>query len=214
MAFDSTPHREISKAYDLPLSYYRNFVVMQGKNHEYRQVLHTKSCLALLNKSQLIAYNAITKALDSGVQVIATCTGEGGSGKTFVEKAVANHIVESKQQYIATAMTGCASSNLFSMTVYSLLGWTNPKQPMQNLITATVLPYVKNRLTSVSTILLDEVGLCGSRTIACISRRMSFILGNTDPFGGKHVILFGDFSQVIIYVFSILRLSYSSVFEF
>jgi len=196
MAFNSTIFREQSKIFAFPTSYYKNYIQSQSKDHSYRQVLHESSCLALLNKSQLQAYNTITKALDSGGQKIFCLVGEGGSGKTTLLKSVCNHIHQSKQLYIATAITGVASSNIYSMTVYSLLGWVNPKLPYESLITAPYLPHVKNRLASMSTLLLDEIGLVGSRTLGCISRRMSHILGDPTPFAAKHVIMCGDFGQV------------------
>lgn len=70
---------------------------------------------------------------------------------------------------------------------------------MENLITAPVLPHVRKRLASISTVILDEIGLVGGKTLACISRRLSFILGKPQPFGSLGVVMLGDFTQVSHY---------------
>ena len=51
-------------------------------------------------------------------------------------------------------------------------------------------------IRSVRTIVIDEISMVRSDLFVAIDKRLKEIMDNTSPFGGKHVILVGDFLQL------------------
>lgn len=80
MEFDSSKYRESSSAYSLPISFYKGFLQMQSRDHDFVQTLHQRSCLATMNKEQLHVFAKATKAMDNDISSHIVITGEGGSG--------------------------------------------------------------------------------------------------------------------------------------
>ncbi|WAQ95122.1 PIF1-like protein [Mya arenaria] len=63
-------------------------------------------------------------------------------------------------------------------------------------LTAFQLRSLQNQFVGVYTIVIDVVSMVSDRMFTFISRRLCEITGNSSPFGGLNIILFGDFFQI------------------
>ncbi len=119
--------------------------------------------------------------------------GMGGTGKTRVIRALSTFFEERKEGYrfALTAPTGSAASIIGGTTYHSLLGI--PK----NGLGVGSLAKVKDRLALVDLLFLDEVSMLSCQDIYTISSRLSNAFDRPlESFGGKHIILAGDFAQL------------------
>lgn len=142
-------------------------------------------------------------------------TGEGGSGKTVTLMAIIKYLSEtmSLDQYAICASTGTAALHLQVGTtlhsVFKLIPGTesmSPEEHFKNHISCK--PWVMKTHKRLKVILIDEVSMLKAIDL----EKIDYICRNTSidwnprtreekvksylPFGGKQIILCGDFSQL------------------
>jgi len=128
---------------------------------------------------------AIDKIL-SGANIFLT--GGGGVGKSFVINQVSDDYT------ILAAPTGIAALNIGGVTCHSFFGLPlsgvkendQYKFPSKNL----------QALKSTKRIIIDEVSMLRSDYLDLIDLKLKHALKNSSPFGGKQVVLTGDFYQL------------------
>lgn len=128
-------------------------------------------------------------------QLLLCITGEGGTGKTHIPKALeaAMDILGRKHEIILTAPTGAAADTLGGSTYHTSLG-----------ITISCKPAMTNRVRALwarkTILVIDEMSMVDLRMLSIINNQCkiarSLDRSSPDLFGGLAiVILMGDFFQ-------------------
>ena len=137
-------------------------------------------------------------------------SGEGGTGKTFFIQAVAmltqltyrDHAPgEGCGHYAPIALlapTGCAAFLIGGHTLHSALHLPMKQRDMRKLPAETSRNTVKLQAEwrGARVLVIDEVSMVGRATLHGVSLRLSRALRCSEPFGGLHVIMCGDFYQL------------------
>lgn len=150
-----------------------------------------------LNNDQKFAYDTIMRHVDEDSPGVFFIDGPGGTGKTFLYKALLATVRSCGLIALATASSGAATNNMTGgRTAHSRF-----KIPI-NLNTKPVCNIKKqNGLTKLlcqaKLIIWDEALMAKRQGVEAVDRTMQDIIGVKLPFGGKIMVLGGDFRQVL-----------------
>ncbi|WAR12800.1 PIF1-like protein, partial [Mya arenaria] len=129
-------------------------------------------------------------------------TGDAGVGKSFLLKLIVAFLQLNTPVTCAVSPvkccspTGTAARLINGQTIHSLLRIPVDKYLNYAGLTSFQLRSLQNQFVGVNTIIIDEVSMVSDRMFTFISRRLCEITGNSSPFGGLNIILFGDFFQI------------------
>ena len=156
---------------------------------------------AILNQEQRAAVDTILESMrqnNSGDS--SRCfyiDGPGGTGKTFLYNALI-HIVRGEGEIVLpVAWTGIAATLLEGgRTAHSRFKFP---VPIVENSTCNVRPQGQeaNELRSSSLLIWDEAPMAPSYAINALDRMLRDIMNSKTPFGGKVLVLGGDFRQVL-----------------
>jgi hypothetical protein len=151
-----------------------------------------------LNPEQRRAYKDILAAVDSGDGGVFFVDGPGGTGKTFLYKALLAKVRGERKIAVATATSGVAASIMpGGRTAHSRF-----KIPL-NTEDGSSCSFSKQSgtaklLTMASLILWDEATMMKRQAVEALDNSLRDIMGQRNqPFGGKTVVFGGDFRQVL-----------------
>jgi nucleoside-triphosphatase THEP1 len=125
-------------------------------------------------------------------------TGPAGVGKTYLLKAIHERLKKDENGVILTSTTGINALNLGGITVHKLFGLQNrtDKGYIGFMKSSFLFSGIRQRLTHVDTIIIDEVSMLRADTFELINEILRQATGNDKPFGGKVMIFTGDFFQI------------------
>ncbi|XP_021991122.1 uncharacterized protein LOC110887865 [Helianthus annuus] len=169
------------KCYDLEALAAQNFTMLRGLNLRQRKI-----------------YDMVLKSVNDDVQEIIFVYGHGGTGKTYLWTTIIAALRSTGKIVLAVAASGIASLLLLSgRTAHSRF-----KIPLD--LTDDSLCYIKKHtqlaqvLMERSLIIWDEAPMSDRRCFESLDKSLGDVLGNQDkPFGGKTVLLGGDFRQIL-----------------
>ncbi len=154
------------------------------------------SAVSSLNCEQQYAYDNILSSVDSDSGGVFFVDGPGGTGKTFLYKALLARVRSEGKIAIATATSGVAASIMpGGRTAHSRF-----KIPL-SIQDGGVCNFTKQSgtaklLREASLILWDEATMTKRQAIEALDKSMRDIMEQPDiPFGGKTVVFGGDFRQ-------------------
>ncbi|KAJ3520697.1 hypothetical protein NMY22_g12638 [Coprinellus aureogranulatus] len=130
-------------------------------------------------------------------QLLMHLGGMGGTGKSTVIKALCDFFTRRSEQYrfVLLGPTGTSAALIGGSTYHSFLGLNTGRANRGE--SAARVEEVRERLTGVGYLLIDEVSMLDCRALCAISARCCEALGVFEkPFGGLNVILCGDFAQL------------------
>jgi ATP-dependent DNA helicase PIF1 len=117
-------------------------------------------------------------------------TGNAGTGKSTVVR----EFCQSAKDLAVVAPTGVAALNIGGQTIHSFFrlgfGIQDPSE-----LKGIKGPQAKV-IAAAKTILIDEISMVRSDLLQAIDARLRFSGVKTEPFGGKQVIMVGDFAQL------------------
>jgi energy-coupling factor transporter ATP-binding protein EcfA2 len=149
----------------------------------------------VLNKEQKAAYDNIMSTVARGGLFFVD--GPGGTGKTFLHRALLRTICSQNKIAIATATSGVATSIMSGgRTAHSHF-----KIPL-TLDDSCCCSFTKQSgtaklLQSTSLINWDEASMTKRQAVEALDYNMCDIMGQKDlPFGGKTIVFGGDFRHV------------------
>lgn len=150
-----------------------------------------------LNKEQLDAYNIILKTVLEAKSEAFFIDGPGGTGKTFLYKALLAKIRSQGMIALATATSGVAASIMPNgRTAHSRF-----KIPISNdgklACNVSKQSGLAKLLKQASLIIWDEASMAKKEAIEALDSMLQDINDNDSLFGGKIVVLGGDFRQVL-----------------
>ena len=179
-----------------------DFQVKEAKDREI--ILKTILDFSL-NKEQNMAFHIIANHASSPCQeqLKMHLGGMGGTGKTQVIKALIS-MFEQRQEshrFIVLAPTGTAAALLNGSTYHSILGIrsSNDSISEENSLRNedSIIREVQGRLDGVDYIFIDEISMISCHELYAISSQLSKVTNeHNKAFGGKNIILAGDFAQL------------------
>uniref|UniRef100_A0A8C4SJ32 ATP-dependent DNA helicase n=1 Tax=Erpetoichthys calabaricus TaxID=27687 RepID=A0A8C4SJ32_ERPCA len=155
--------------------------------------------IASLNTLQSAAFNKIVLATEDNSPIPKSyfLDGPRGSGKTYLYETLSHFFSAKKQLTVATATTGVAANLLINVrTCHSLF-----KLPVP--ITETSVSTMKlnsdsaNEIRLAKLLILDECTMAASHILNTIDKLLRALMDNDIPFGGKVLLLGGDFRQCL-----------------
>ena len=129
--------------------------------------------------------------------------GTAGTGKSYLIRAIRQRLQtmcgeESNPPVIVIAPTGVAAFNINEVTIHFTLSIPicNDKRLVD--IDGERLKQLQERMNMVHYIIIDEKSMVGRRMLGLIDTRLRQIFSEkkNEPFGGRSIILFGDFGQL------------------
>ena len=171
-----------------------------------------------LNAEQLLIYQAVTSAILEGRQLLAFVDGKGGRGKTFLLRAICDRVRSTGRLFLPAATSAFAAQNydggrtihsafkvcvlhqsLCSSSLLTLL-IEKLQIPVNDLNEMLISPIQPNHprgqfIRELAAICWDEATMANRAVKGCVDETCRRVMGNDIPFGGKTVILLGDFRQ-------------------
>ena len=151
-----------------------------------------------LNPLQRQIFDEISASLDdtNAESRFFFIDGPGGSGKTYLYNTLMC-LARGKGKCVkAFATTGIAADLLTGgRTAHS--GFKIPLSANETSVSNMKVPSVEsNKLKEASMIIIDEVSMLSTHSLRVIDLLLREIMNDTRPFGGKVLILGGDFRQI------------------
>ncbi|XP_024156320.1 ATP-dependent DNA helicase PIF2-like [Rosa chinensis] len=151
----------------------------------------------LLNEDQSFAYNAIISAIECNDNAIFFVDGPGGTGKTYLYRALLATLRSNDHIVLATATSGIAATIIpGGRTTHFRF-----KIPLNLDASSTCSISKQSNLAELirrsSAIICDEVPMMHRFAFEALDRTFKDIIGGDFPFGGKVIIFGGDFRQVL-----------------
>jgi len=178
-----------------------NFQAERAKDREIilRSILEFS-----LNKEQKRAFHIIANHASETCpdQLKMYLGGMGGTGKSQVIKALISMFDQRKEnhRFIVLAPTGTAAALLNGSTYHSILGirLSNDNSEEDSIRNEhSIIREIQERLEGVDYIFIDEISMIACHELYAISSQLSKITNeHNKPFGGKNIILAGDFAQL------------------
>ncbi|GJU24125.1 DNA helicase [Tanacetum coccineum] len=177
----------------------KNKLLMEEKNYR-RDVLLPESALSVpkLHEEQKQIYNLIMNASEQSLQEMLFVYGHGGIGKTFLWKTIISSLRSQGKIVLAVASSGIASLLLpAGRTTHSRF-----KLPLEltdeSICHAKKHSQLGNLLIETNLIIWDEAPMNDKRCFEALDRTLRDLMNAPETvFGGKTVILGGDFRQTL-----------------
>lgn len=133
--------------------------------------------------------------LKTGANVFLT--GEPGSGKTYTVNQYVAWLREHGVEPAITASTGIAATHIAGMTIHSWSGigvkrWLS-EEDLDHIVQKE---HVARRIRKTHVLIIDEVSMLSSDTLAMVDAVCREVRRDGRPFGGMQVVLVGDFFQL------------------
>lgn len=165
-------------------------------NQEQLQQL-TDERIPMLQDTQRQVFDAVNHALTNSLPLFAFVDGPGGSGKTFTWETILGFVRSQGHIALATAASGIASLLLPSGRTFH----SRFKCPL-DLTSSSVCNIPKQSdlaklIQECKVIIFDEAPMAHKHLIEALDRTLRDIMDNSVIFGGKIVLMGGDFRQIL-----------------
>lgn len=145
--------------------------------------------------------NELIKSVSEGENIFVT--GQAGTGKTYLLNKLRKHLEKEDISYELAASTGIAAIGINGTTIHRLFGLgisSSVKEYEEALERKTIffgmVRKAHKRIVSTDIIIIDEASMISSSLLELIHYICVEATGSQEPFGGKQLILFGDFLQL------------------
>ncbi|KAG2194771.1 hypothetical protein INT47_012073 [Mucor saturninus] len=132
-------------------------------------------------------------------------TGGAGTGnslliKTLFQSLIRHYDVDRSRDLtsnyvILTAFTGKIAFNIYGQTLHTTFHFPNNQTDIHEL-SSDIPNTMTAALAELKVVIIDEISLVSTRHFLWIDKRLRDIFGRDLPFGGRHMLLFGDFNQL------------------
>ena len=124
-------------------------------------------------------------------------TGSAGTGKTYLIKKIREYCNKVRLQHGVTAMTGCAAYLINGNTLHSWGGIGLGKGEVDTIVKKIKkIPFLKKRWKYTRVLLIDEVSMLDMELFDKLDKIAQLVRGNSRPWGGIQLCLFGDMCQL------------------
>ena len=188
-----------------------------NSNSEIRTEGELENFISTLNTDQRRIYDLVTSNLLHSYNhdlklcncadykpLLLYCSGFGGTGKTYLIKAligfmyVQKHVFNRPLHTVLGAPTGLAADNIKGQTLHSAFNIPveHGSHPKYVSLTKPALHQSRAVMSDLKCVIIDEVSMVSNVTLLLIHLRLTEIFGSSQPFANKNVILFGDLLQL------------------
>ena len=145
-----------------------------------------------LNDEQELVFKKATETKES-----VFLTGSPGTGKSHTLRKIIQTFMDTNRKVGVTSTTGCSAILIGARTIHSYLklGITD-KTPEQLHYNVKKYPEVVKTLQDLETLIVEEISMLSAEKFNTISKYLSLIRNNNEPFGGLQMIIVGDFCQL------------------
>ena len=177
----------------------RDREVRSALNYDISSELRkSREAYKLMRPDQSAVFDAVTKSLQEKKGGIFFVDGPGGSGKTFLENALLSHVRGQGDIALACAWSGIAATLLpGGRTCHVTFGLPVPlptENPVSQLSAQSGRAAV---LKQASLIIWDEASMSPKSALDAADMLLRDLTNIEAPFGGKVLLLAGDFRQVL-----------------
>ena len=126
-------------------------------------------------------------------------TGVAGAGKSVTLKKIIEYCNEEGMTFGVTATTGTAALLIGGKTLHSYLGIGYGKgepEEIYEYLRENKMFFVIKKLRNLQVLIIDEVSMLDNLLFEKISKYLSIVRKNDEPFGGLQLVLTGDFCQL------------------
>ena len=184
------------------LSTARTFINCAFTDQEVQEANHRLETIAnQLNCDQRTVFNHVSQTLDIGSLLTVFVSGKAGTGKSFLIDAITALLTSRNVSFITCASTGIAASLIRGRTVHSAFGiFTNSHG--ETISSLTISRPAGHAIALCQVIIIDEITMVSRSVLDCLDTTLRKLAAQSlsphydAPFGGKHVLLFGDLAQV------------------
>ena len=161
--------------------------------------------MRMLNSLQRAFVNEVQMScIQNNMNRMFIVQGTAGTGKSFLIKALYQMVTkffdervgnfEDKEscKVLLTGSTGVAAFLIGGTTYHSAFKFSKYSKEFSESVANTI----RKELQHMEVLIIDEVSMMPIEHLHMIDKRMQSIFGNHLPFGGKMVILVGDFLQL------------------
>ncbi|XP_025625414.1 uncharacterized protein [Arachis hypogaea] len=162
------------------------------------EVLREDLCsVARLNNDQSKAFKCIMNTIDRRESGVFFVDGPGGLGKTFLYRAIIAEFRNKGHIVLVTASSGIAATLLpRGRTSHSRFKIPINVEP-SSICNISKQSDLAKLIRQTTTIIWDEAPMANKESVQSLDRTLRDILANDMPFGGKVMVMGGDFCQVL-----------------
>ena len=156
-----------------------------------------RAMLDSLKPTQRQHYDKIMQAVNSGEGKCFFLDGPGGSGKSYLYQTLTHNLRAQHLVVLCVASTGIAATLIGGMTAHKQFGIP---VPCHDHSTSHIRLNSKEAaaLREASLIIWDESTMAHKDMLICLDRLLRDLMNNSgSPFGGKCLVLGGDFRQCL-----------------
>ncbi|XP_020990161.2 uncharacterized protein LOC110277354, partial [Arachis duranensis] len=206
-------HRKQITQYDLPALTHENDndnsiprVIQEELSVEVPQ--EDLCSITRLNNDQSKAFKCIMNTIDRRESGVFFVDGPGGSGKTFLYRAIIAELRNKGHIVLVTASSGIAATLLpggrtahsrFKKTAHSRFKIPINAEP-SSICNISKQSDLAKLIRQTTAIIWDETPMANKESVQSLDRTLRDILANDMPFGGKVMVMGGDFRQVLLVV--------------
>lgn len=124
-------------------------------------------------------------------------TGEAGTGKSYLTKAISSFLIKRSVSVGMTGTTGVAAFNIGGQTIHSFAGLGLADEPAINLIAKVYKNRkAKERICGIDVLFIDEASMAKGDLLNKVNEVFKAIRRSVAPFGGVQVVFIADFLQL------------------
>lgn len=183
---------------DLPLTNVTNSLIIQELNYDKADLLVQSSKLVKeLNADQRFIYDKIISAVDSGGGGFFFIHGYEGTGKTFLWNTLVCTLRSRGEIVLPVASSGIAATLLPSgRTAHSRFAIPIDVNDSSTCAIAQTSPLAE-LLRATTLIIWDEAPMVQRHCVEALDRTLRDIMHCNKAFGGKCIVMGGDFRQIL-----------------
>ena len=126
-------------------------------------------------------------------------TGAAGTGKSETVRAIVAYADAAEMSHAVTATTGAAAVLIGGATVHSALriglATGSPAELASRAASRGGAKFL-NAIRELKFLLIDEISMMSEELFTKISKYLTLLRKNSEPFGGLQLVLIGDFAQL------------------
>ena len=151
------------------------------------------SKITTLNQQQKTVFEAVMKKDFQYVFI----DGPGGSGKTYLYNTLIDALLGSGKKVLCVAWSGIAATLLpHGRTVHTAFKLPVPVNEVNRSSTMSIQSKEAKMLKDIDVIIWDEAPMSHKIALEAVDLLLRDIMQSSQPFGGKQMVLGGDFRQI------------------
>ncbi|KAF9641958.1 hypothetical protein BDM02DRAFT_3070378, partial [Thelephora ganbajun] len=153
--------------------------------------------LTLFNAEQLEIFRIIWNAIQQNQPLCIFINGKAGHGKTYLVNALCSQVHSHEKVVLATA-TSMFVAQLYPGGHTTHSTFKVPVNEWSKMLESPISPTDSHAelICKSSLIIWDEAPMANRAVLTCVNETCCQVMQSTLPFGGKVVILLGDFCQM------------------